>query len=242
MQPIRARTQATSVILVLIVLVGSVAAWSSLQLANYVEAVAAGGLADEEAGAALDDRQAVLGLLQTGLMLACAIAFSMWIHRAYRNLKLAHLARLRFTPGWAVGGFFVPFLNLVRPYQVMREISSGSQFLAGGEGDSKGDADGDAWQSVRPSPLLGWWWGLFLLMGVLGNASGRLMLMAKELEQVRVACWVTVASDLADIPAAVLALLLIRRIGDDQERTLVRHGAATRAATGTGSPPPLPRV
>ena len=29
---------------------------------------------------------------------------------------------LKYTPKWAVGCFFVPFLNLVMPYQVVREI------------------------------------------------------------------------------------------------------------------------
>src|SRR5664279_2860174 len=48
---------------------------------------------------------------------AGSVCFSMWFHRAYRNLPTLVNGQLLTTPGWAVGSFFIPFLNLFRPYQ-----------------------------------------------------------------------------------------------------------------------------
>jgi Domain of unknown function (DUF4328) len=54
--------------------------------------------------------------------IASGVVWLVWTHGCQRVLtRLA--APVRFTPGWAVGWWFVPFANLVKPYQVMREQS-----------------------------------------------------------------------------------------------------------------------
>jgi len=49
------------------------------------------------------------------------ITFIMWFRRAYFNLhqKVNHLS---YSEGWAAGSWFVPIINLYRPYQIMKEI------------------------------------------------------------------------------------------------------------------------
>jgi len=42
----------------------------------------------------------------------------------------------RFTPGWAVGYWFVPFVNLVRPYQIVADLWLRSDVL-NGEGSTE---------------------------------------------------------------------------------------------------------
>lgn len=55
--------------------------------------------------------------------LACAAVFITWFYKAYRNLD--RLKAAQYRPGWAIGGWFVPFLNLWRPYQLARELAAG---------------------------------------------------------------------------------------------------------------------
>ena len=43
------------------------------------------------------------------VFLASVIAVAMWIHRAHANLRDAGADGLEFTPGWAVGWYFIPF-------------------------------------------------------------------------------------------------------------------------------------
>lgn len=53
----------------------------------------------------------------SGLLIAKDFAFLVWFWLAYRNLDALDLRR-RYGTGWAIGGWFVPFLNLARPKQV----------------------------------------------------------------------------------------------------------------------------
>ena len=55
------------------------------------------------------------------LVIATGVAFLVWFSRAYRNLDALDLPR-RYGTGWAIGGWFVPFLNFARPKQVADDI------------------------------------------------------------------------------------------------------------------------
>ena len=75
------------------------------------------------------------GLYFVGFLVS-GIAFLAWFYAAHKNLSLAGL-QPSYASGWTIGGFFVPFLNLVRPYQLMKELWRGSEYLvdATDEGD-----------------------------------------------------------------------------------------------------------
>src|SRR5438093_12382214 len=51
-----------------------------------------------------------------------AFGFLTWLQRAYRNLPALHATELRYTPGWAVGSWFIPLVNLFAPHQVVSEL------------------------------------------------------------------------------------------------------------------------
>ena len=134
--------------------------------------------------------------------LITAIVFLMWIHRAHRNLPALGVRNLKYSPGWAVGGFFVPFLNLVRPYQVVKEIWKASDPHL---------KDESSWERVAASPLFGWWWAFFLISNFLGRIGGR---MASDLLAMN---WAWLSSDLISIVAGILAILVVRGIDARQE-------------------------
>ena len=95
------------------------------------------------------------------LFVASVILVSMWIHRAHANLFAAGLDGLEYTPGWSVGWFFIPFANLVKPFQAMRELWNESH----GADNSFGGA--------TPSSV-GWWWGMFWAGNILSNVGTRI--------------------------------------------------------------------
>ena len=55
-----------------------------------------------------DARQGLIAVCQMGVFTAASIAFLMWFHRAHRNLPALKAGILKYSPGWAGGGFFVP--------------------------------------------------------------------------------------------------------------------------------------
>jgi len=73
---------------------------------------------------------AVYGL-QLTLPLA-ASTFVAWLHRAYGNVRAVGGSTLHGT-GWAIGSWFVPFLQFYRPMQIAREMwrHAGTQRVGG---------------------------------------------------------------------------------------------------------------
>ena len=61
-------------------------------------------------------------VLQGGTFIVTGIVWLLWLHSSYGLLRYLGTKVTRFSPGWAVGCWFVPFVNLVRPYQVVEEL------------------------------------------------------------------------------------------------------------------------
>ena len=59
--------------------------------------------------------------------LATVVMFCCWIYIAGRNLVAADVDDLDFTPGARIWWFAVPFANLVKPFQGMRELWNASR-------------------------------------------------------------------------------------------------------------------
>ena len=58
------------------------------------------------------------------LVLAVVASASLmaFLYRARRNLSAIGAGGLVYAPHWTITGFFVPILNFIRPFQVVREI------------------------------------------------------------------------------------------------------------------------
>jgi hypothetical protein len=54
---------------------------------------------------------------------AAGLAFLIWVQAAHASLSGLREDHAGSTPGWAVGCYFIPFLNLVRPYQDMAMLA-----------------------------------------------------------------------------------------------------------------------
>ena len=63
------------------------------------------------------------GLLYLVVFIVAVVMFSRWFHLLVRHAK-ARGTPLDVTPAGAVGSFFIPFLNLVRPYATAKQIAS----------------------------------------------------------------------------------------------------------------------
>ncbi|EIZ78778.1 hypothetical protein WSK_2826 [Novosphingobium sp. Rr 2-17] len=95
------------------------------------------------------------------LFLVCVVAVCLWVYRAHANLRAAGFEGLEFTPGWAVGWFFVPFAFWFKPFQAMRQLWNASRLSPDG-------------YSAPADPLLTSWWGLWVVGNLFLNVSSRL--------------------------------------------------------------------
>lgn len=176
------------------------------------------------AAEASDARQGIVGMLQTLVYIFSGFLILRWIHRANWNARALGAHGMQFTPGWSIGWYFVPFLNLWKPYQAMKEIWKASHAP-------------HAWQPHAVPSLLGNWWGLWLLTSMLSNGSLRLTLRAEDIGQLLSANMVTVASDLSGVVLALVFLVLLRRVDEAQSRSL-QGPAAVPAGLAVDVPAP----
>lgn len=142
---------------------------------------------------------ALIGLFQMVVFLSTAVFFLMWVYRVNKNARALGADWMTFTPGWSVGWFFIPFANLWKPYQAMKEIWQASF------SPTRQD------ESVSVS-ILSAWWTLWLLSNILAQTSIRLTFRAKEISEHMIANYVSLSSDLLDIPLTFVAILMITRL------------------------------
>jgi hypothetical protein len=124
-------------------------------------------------GTELSQAQLTVNQLRISLIMFAAaaaqiisiITFIQWFRRAYYNLH-QKVYGLSYSEGWAAGAWFVPFLNLVRPYEIMKELYVRTKSLLGEKG-----VDTSALLSTQ---LLGWWWALWLINAIMDQVSNRL--------------------------------------------------------------------
>ena len=74
-----------------------------------------------------EDRLVPLGLLMLAVNLAAVVCVITWLYRAAQNAELINPGRCNNTPKWAIWGWFVPFMNLVRPFHMVKETWEASQ-------------------------------------------------------------------------------------------------------------------
>lgn len=151
-----------------------------------------------------DARQSMMGLILLGVYLVTAITFMRWIYRANVNCRGFGAQGMTFTPGWSVGWYFVPFLNLVRPFQAMREIWQVS-------------TNPKRWQTVEDTGLLTVWWTLWIITRILGQISFRMSMDVTDLSSLENATTVSIVTAVVEVPLSLVAIRMVGRIYEKQK-------------------------
>jgi hypothetical protein len=164
---------------------------------------------------ASDARQLIVGIVQILTYVVSGVWILRWIYVACSNARGLAPDRMKFSPGWSVGWYFIPFLSLWKPYQAMKEIWRVSA------NPRNPNAEPD-------SGLLASWWFFFIAASLIGNAAFRMSLSAEQIGQLLAANVVTRISDIAGIPLALIFMVVVRRIHDNQEFALTKMNAPER--------------
>ena len=160
-------------------------------------------------------------LVELPLVILCGILFITWLYRGHRSDHMEPRC-LQHKSGWAIGGWFVPFLNLWRPYQMVTDLRRGATGTS----------------HPLTYPVQGVWWGAFLVYSALDRVVGRLLwdletttpqddfvLYAERFDAT--VGW-DVARSLASVVAAVLAIIMVRRLTSE----VLERGARLASPAG----------
>ena len=165
-------------------------------------------LSDNPIGAALTLVIFLVAVLELLIYVTTVVFFLMWLYRASNNLQAFNpSSRPDYSPGWAVGSFFIPFVNLVVPYRAVKEVWQ------------KSSPPDEAFLSA-PSPpaIFPIWWLFWLLSAFAGNISMRLSFNENVPEST--ATMVSIVASALSIIAAVFAYLVVHAIDKKQEETI----------------------
>jgi len=160
------------------------------------------------AAEAHDSRQQFVGILCLFAFIITGFTFLKWIHRANSNCHGFGTQGMKFTPGWSIGYYFIPIINLYKPYQAMKEIWKVSTNPAN-------------WQNETGGAVLRWWWALWLISGFLGQAAFRMSLQADTISALQASTTVSIASGIINIPLYIVAVSLISAIFAKQEQLVI---------------------
>jgi hypothetical protein len=143
-------------------------------------------------------------------MIVAAVLFLVWLHRITANGPALGGAELRFTPGWAVGWWFVPFANLVRPIQVLSEAwRTSSVGMAVSTRDARASVKVPIFLRVWSGLWLLWWFftGMVLLAG--NDRSARALHDSATID---------VAVSLTYACAGLVCMVVVSRLTRSQDR------------------------
>lgn len=174
--------------------------------------------------------QTPLEIAQFSLQLAEAVLFFVWLYRVQSNLMSLDNEQLEFTPGWAVGWFFIPFANLVKPYQVVREVWRASDPRTLGYEPA-------GWATVSSAVLVGWWWAFHLILAFASRIVAALAGNPETVEQYQQASLISMVGLIAlDFPYLAIRWRLVHRIHQMQLARYARLLAALPKPTAEASP------
>lgn len=215
------RVKLVTAFLIISIALDIVSLFSTYAQIELISDVKHGQTITTEAADTNDSRQQAIGALQVLVYIFTGLFFLMWIHRAYKNLSALGATGLKYSTGWAVGGFFVPFLNLVRPFQVVTEIWKGSDPSSPG---------GAAWETSPSSPTIAQWWSGYLASAAIGWLSFNYARGATTIDSLINVSWVLFVADVVSVIAALLAIRMITAINSRQEAKYISlmQGGRTR--------------
>lgn len=150
-------------------------------------------------------------LAHSAVAIITIVAFSMWIYRAAANVVAAEVPGFDFTPGWAVGWYFIPFANLYQPFVAMRQIWNASL------GEHPDDLD-------HGHPILTLWWTTWLLSNISANISMQIGWRATTTEMLETSLYFGIASSVISLILLPVGIRLVDRISTAQrDRLTMAH-------------------
>jgi hypothetical protein len=154
-------------------------------------------------------RQTLVGLFSLTMYVISGATFIVWLHRASKNLRALGNNHVEYSPGWTIGGWFIPIGNLFIPCQLMGELWNRSY-----------PANVQSAYAVRAPgrSLVGWWWACWLVMNFVDCAANLFWLGgSQKIAALLLSSWFLLAEDLLSLPAAFLAIQLVRCIQANQQ-------------------------
>ncbi|MGB5988957.1 MAG: DUF4328 domain-containing protein [Marinifilaceae bacterium] len=143
----------------------------------------------------------IISIINIFLFIVSSIMFLLWFRRSYNNLH-TRLNILKYGNLWATGSWFIPFLNLYRPYEIMREIYTVTKRVL-----VEHDIENVPKLSSR---IIGIWWGLLLFSGFFGRFFWLVSFYVKTIGETRAVLALSMSVGIIEVVLCIVTIKLIR--------------------------------
>ncbi len=168
---------------------------------NLLRTASAGVEISYEVINANDLREQVISIIYLIGFILSGVTFIMWFRRAYFNLHLK-VDHLSYKEEWAARSWFVPFINFYQPYQIMKELYTETKnYLVNKD------------NSIRfelTQNLLGFWWTLWIVNGIIGQIIFRLSSNADTIPKLITTTTLSLISGVIGVGLAIVTIRVIK--------------------------------
>ncbi len=155
-----------------------------------------------------------------------------WTYRTYQNLRALRAEDTRFSPGWTIGGWLIPVVNLLMPFFIFQEMWKASS------------TERPSWRQSPGDSVIVLWWSIGLI-GVIGSTIAA-VLRAEAIDDLSFSAasssnWALVAMILFSAGYALLTIAVLWRLAGRQRSTYDEFVAAgVYRESPDAAPPPAP--
>lgn len=194
------RAKVALVFVTLVLLVNVAMFISGYMQYQLLKDIAEGYNISDEAADANDIRHGAIAIIGVIIYLISVVTFIRWFRRAYYNLHLK-IKNLDYSEGWAAGSWFVPFVNLYRPYKIMKELYEETEKLVV---NSLADYNGQLSTST-----VGLWWGMWIFSGIVDQIIYHYTKNAYLIDELIESTFLDMVSNVLWIPLSLVTIKVI---------------------------------
>jgi hypothetical protein len=192
---------------------------SNYFLCLLYKGVAEGELITPEIANATNFRQGIILIFYSILFILSIVFFIRWFRRAYYNQEIKFNS-MATSNGWASGAWFVPIINLFKPYQMMHEmyLNAENYLLEKRLIEAK----------KSRKQMIGWWWGFWIGSIVIDRFLNIYGVNATEINELINATLFSVGAGIIFIPLSIFTARTIQNYNEmelilEQEREDVMY-------------------
>ena len=169
---------------------------------DLLQIAANGGEISAESVTSNDNREQAIGIIQIIVFVVSAITFIQWFRRAYFNLHL-RVNHLSHSEGWAAGCWFMPIVNLFRPYQIMKELFQETHLFL-----KRNEVHANEHLSISSLSL---WWTFWIIDRFFGQFVFKYSMKADTIDELTTS---TIAQIISNGIGIILAVITVKVIED----------------------------
>ncbi len=154
------------------------------------------------------------------VILLAAVSFVLllvWTYRTHQNLSELRAEDTRFSPGWTIGGWLIPVVNLLMPFFIFQEMWKASS------------TERPSWRQSPGDSVIVLWWSIGLI-GVIGSTIAA-VLRDEAIDDLSFGAasssnWALVIMILFSVGYALLTIAVLWRLAGRQRSTYDEFVAA----------------